>query len=118
MTRRALRPLSQTLAASPRFAHPARNGGKSSRSVSSSASTTLRGGKARICHRMRRFFLALWVRLQDIAGPLPDVVQPPQRPADGALTEAEARTQVQHLLEQRHGPTHVRVAEPLGRPRE
>ena len=35
ITRRALRPLSQTLASSPRFDQAARNGGNSNRSVSS-----------------------------------------------------------------------------------
>ena len=54
ITRRALRPLSQTLAASPRFDQAARNGGNSNRSVSSWANTTLRRGRARICRRMRR----------------------------------------------------------------
>src|SRR5512142_1953244 len=63
ITRRALRPLSQTLATSPRFDQAARNGGNSSRSVSSWANTTLRRGRARICRRMRRFFLSwqTWV---------------------------------------------------------
>src|SRR5262245_46002937 len=115
ITRRALRPLSQTLATSPRFDQPERSGGKSNRSVSSSAHTTLRRGRARICLRMRRFFLALRVRVEDVTRPLPDVVQPVQGPAEGVLRQPPAGANFQDLLEQGHGPAGVRVAQILRR---
>src|SRR5947209_2689817 len=115
MTRRALRPLSQTFATSPRLDQPARSGGKSNRSVSSSASTTLRRGKARICRRMRRFLLALGVRLQDVTRPLPDVLQPAQGAAEGVIRQPPAGADLQGLLEQGHRPAGVRVAQVLRR---
>jgi hypothetical protein len=83
--RRALRPLNHTLATSPRLNQPARKGGNSSRSLSSSASTTLRRGRAWICRRMRRFFLTLGVRLQVVPRPLPHVIEPVQCPAQGVV---------------------------------
>src|SRR5512135_1090666 len=115
ITRRALRPLSQTLATSPRFDQAARNGGNSSRSVSSWANTTLRRGRARIWRRIRRFFLALGVRIQVVAGPLPDVVQPVQSPAKRVLGDPLRRGHLQDFEEQGHRPTGVRIAEVLGR---
>src|SRR5437762_5499271 len=98
ITRRALRPLNQTLATSPRLAQAARKGGNSSRSASSWASTTLRRGKARICRRMRRFFLALGVRLQVVPRPLPHEIQPVQRAAQrvvGYLRSEEHTSELQ-----------------------
>ena len=112
ITRRALRPLSQTLASSP-ASTKRRNGGNSNRSVSSWANTTLRRGRARICLRMRRFFLALGVRIQVVARPLPYVIQPIQRPAKSVVGHPLLRGNLQDLLEQRHRPTHVRGAEIL-----
>jgi hypothetical protein len=64
---------------------------------------------------MRRFFLALRVRVQVVAGPLPHVVQPVQRPAQRVPGDPLLRGDLQDLLEQRHCPVHVRVAEVLGR---
>ena len=66
ITRRAFRPLSQTLATSPRFDRAARNGGNSSRSVSSWANTTLCRGRPRIYRRIRPFFLGWQTQLDDI----------------------------------------------------
>src|SRR3954469_5833825 len=113
ITRRALRPVSQTRATSPRFDQLARRGGKSSRSVSSWARMTLRRGRARICWRMRRFFLALGVRLQVVARPLPDVIQAPQRAAHGVLGHRLLGGDLQGMAQQRHGPTGVGKAEVL-----
>ena len=113
MTRRAFRPLSRTSAGSPRRDQPARRGGKSSRSVSSCASTTLRGGRAAICRRIRRFFLALRVGGQDRAGSLPDIAQASQRPADGPAGDPLAGVVFQDRLDQGHRPAHVREAEVL-----
>jgi hypothetical protein len=64
---------------------------------------------------MRRFFLALRVRVQDVAGPFPDVVQAVQGAAEGILRHPAARAAFQGVLEQGHGPTAVRVAQALGR---
>src|SRR5512142_502912 len=108
ITRRALRPLSQTLATSPRFDQAARNGGNSSRSVSSWANTTLRRGRVRICPRIRRSFRALRVRVQVVTRPLPHVIQSAQRPAKSVLGQPLLRGDLQDLVEQRHRPTHVR----------
>src|SRR5262245_24515710 len=99
-TRRALRPLSQTRAGSPRLDQPARSGGNSSRSVSSSASTTLRRGSALISRRIRRFFLKQGVGLQVVARALPGVVQPPQRPPQGVLRQPPPGGAVEGVLEQ------------------
>jgi hypothetical protein len=63
---------------------------------------------------MRRFFLALRVRVQVVARSFPDVVQPVQRPAKSVLGDPLFRGDLQGLLEQRHCPVHVRVAEVLG----
>jgi hypothetical protein len=64
---------------------------------------------------MRRFFLALGVGVEVVAGPLAHVVQPVQRPPDGVLGDPLPRGDVQGLSEQRHRPTHVRPVELLGR---
>jgi hypothetical protein len=116
MTRRALRPLMWTSAGSPRLAQPARSGGNSSRSVSSSASTTLRGGSCLICRRIRLFFPPqLGVGVQDVARPLPGVVQPAQGAADGVARRHAAGAELKGVLEQGHGPAGVRVAQVLWR---
>jgi hypothetical protein len=64
---------------------------------------------------MRRFFLALRVRVQVVAGPLPDIVQPVQCPAQGVIGDPLLRGDLQGLAEQRHRPAYVRVTEVLGR---
>jgi hypothetical protein len=64
---------------------------------------------------MRRFFLALRVRVQVIARPLPHIVQPVQCPAQGVLGHPLIRGDLQDLAEQGHRPTGVRIAEVLGR---
>ena len=114
-TRRAFRPLMWTSAGSPRNDQPARNGGNSSRSVSSSASTTLRRGRPRTCRRMRRFLVALGVRVQDVSRPLPDVPEPGQHAPDGVVGRERARAPLQLLLKQRRGPVGVRIPEFLRR---
>src|SRR5262245_11208895 len=90
MTRRTFRPHSRTTARCPRGAQQQRSGGNSNRSVSSSTRKTLRGRAAlisRTCWRIRRFFLALGVRVEDIAAPLPGVAQAVQFPAEGVARE-------------------------------
>ena len=64
---------------------------------------------------MRRFFLALGVRGQVVARPLPHVVQTPQDPAKGVIGYPLLRGGLQDFAEQRHCPTHMRGAEVLGR---
>jgi hypothetical protein len=64
---------------------------------------------------MRRFFLALRVRVQVVAGPLPDVVQPVQGPAKSVFGHPLLRGDLQDLAEQGHRPTDVRIAKVLGR---
>jgi len=64
---------------------------------------------------MRRFFLALRVRIQVVARPLPHVIQAVQRPTQRVLGHPLLRGDLQDLAEQRHRPIHVRVAETLGR---
>jgi hypothetical protein len=64
---------------------------------------------------MRRFFLALGVRLQVVAGPLPHVIDPVQRPAHGIVRHPPPRGDFQKLLKQGDRPTHVRAAQILGR---
>src|SRR5205085_6760118 len=110
-TRLALPPLISTGASCPRRAQPARRGGNSRRSVSSSASVALRGGMARSRRRMARFFLALGVRGQHVAVALPHVTQPVEFPADGVVGEPTAATTVQVLLEQRNCPVHPGIAQ-------
>jgi len=67
---------------------------------------------------MRRFFLALGVRVEVVARPLPHVLQPAQRPPQRVLGRPPFRGELQDLLEQGYGPARVRVAEFLGRPGE
>src|SRR5262245_44307845 len=111
MTRRALRPLRRTWAGSPRLAQPARSGGNSSRSVSSCARTTLRGGNVLMCRRIRCFFPPqLRVGVQDVARPLPDVIQPAQDAADGVIGGLATCALLQGVPEQGHGPAAVGVA--------
>jgi hypothetical protein len=64
---------------------------------------------------MRRFFLALGVRVQVVTRPLPDVVQPMQGPAKSVFGHPLLRGDLQDLAEQGHRPTRVRIAEALGR---
>jgi hypothetical protein len=64
---------------------------------------------------MRRFFLALGVRVQVVTRPLPDVVQPMQGPAKSVFGHPLLRGDLQDLAEQGHRPTRVRIAEVLGR---
>jgi hypothetical protein len=64
---------------------------------------------------MRRFFLALGVRVQVVSRPLPHVVQSLQNPAKGVIGYPSFRGDLQDRAEQRHRPTHMRVAEILGR---
>src|SRR5436190_2064410 len=115
ITRRALRPLSQTRATPPRLDHPARSGGNSNRSVSSWAGTTLRRGRAAICRRMRLFFLALGVGVQVMARPLPHITQPVQRAAERVVGQPPPRGHFQKLLDQGDRPAHMRSAEVLRR---
>src|SRR4051794_28968828 len=103
-TRLALPPLIGTGASCPRRAQAARRGGNSRRSVSSSASLAVRGGKARSRRLMARFFLALGVRGQHVAAALPHVAQAVQLPADGIVGEPTTAAVVQVLLEQRDRP--------------
>lgn len=64
---------------------------------------------------MRRFFLALRVWVQVVAGPLPDVVQPVQGPAKSVFGHPLLRGALQDLAKQGHRPTGVRIAKVLGR---
>jgi len=64
---------------------------------------------------MRRFFLALGVRLEVVARPLPDVVPAPQRPPEGRVGDALVGDELKDLPQQGHRPTGGRVAEVLGR---
>jgi hypothetical protein len=64
---------------------------------------------------MRRFFLALGVRLQVVARPLPHVIQPVQRPPQGIVRHPPPRGDLQELLEQGDRPAHVWAAQVLGR---
>jgi hypothetical protein len=64
---------------------------------------------------MRRFFLALGVRVQIVARPLPDVLQPPEHPAQGVVGHPPVGEGLQGLLKQRDRPAHPWVAEVLWR---
>src|SRR3954468_11165750 len=98
-TRRAFRPHRVTRTAWPRRDQPDRNGGNSSRSVSFSASTALRGGNRLMRLRMRIFFPPhLRVGGQGVARPLQDIVQPVQPTADGVVRGQKARPQPELLL--------------------
>src|SRR5689334_2749236 len=113
-TRLALPPLIGTGASSPRRAQPARRGGKSRRSVSSSANLALRGGRACSRRRMARFFLALGVRGQHVTEALPHIAPPVQLSADGVIRQPMAPVPEQVLLQQRYGPVHPDVAQLVG----
>jgi hypothetical protein len=107
----ALRPVSQTLAWTPRGAHAKRKGGKSSRSVSSSARMTLRSGSFAICRRIQRFFLSVRVGLEHVARALPHLVPLVQRASDGAHRDVDPHSHRQKRAEQRRRPAGRRVAE-------
>src|SRR5436190_14455689 len=113
-TRLALAPLIGTGAGLPRSAHPARNGGNSRMSVSSSASTTTRLERwrnAAIWRRIWRFFLALRVGRQHVPVALPDVPQVLQLAADGVVRHPHLHAVQQVLLQQRHRPVGSLVAQ-------
>jgi hypothetical protein len=63
---------------------------------------------------MARFFLALGVGRQDVAGPPPDVVQAPHLAADGIVGQAPAAASLQVLLEERDGPVRSGIAQLIG----
>jgi hypothetical protein len=63
---------------------------------------------------MRRFFLRQGVRVQVVAGPLPHVIQPAQRAAQGVSGDALLRGDFHELLEQGDRPTGVRTTQILG----
>src|SRR3954453_2199528 len=115
-TRFALPPLIGTGAGWPREAQPARRGGNSRRSVSSSARSTLRGGRFFSRRRMARVFLALGVGWQDVAGPLPDVGQTPHLPTDGVVGQELAAASLQVPPEERDGPVRPGIAQLIGAP--
>ncbi len=60
---------------------------------------------------MRRFFLALRVGRQDVARPLPGVLQLMELTADRSLGDALVLPVLQVLLEQGHGPLHRLITE-------
>jgi hypothetical protein len=64
---------------------------------------------------MRRFFLAQRVGIEDVARPLPDVIQSAQGAADGVVGQPSAGAKFEGVLEQGHCPTGVRKAQVLGR---
>jgi len=64
---------------------------------------------------MRRFFLALGVRVQVAARPLPHVIQPAQRAAERVAGEPPPGGDLQELLQQRDRPAYMRGAQVLGR---
>src|SRR5438270_164809 len=108
-TRRAFQPDKRTSAASPRKAPPARKGGNTRMAVSSSASTTLRGGKAARCPRICRFFLHVRGGVQARAGAFPDVPQTMSGAADGIVGKAGAVLTVELVLHERHGPIDCQI---------
>jgi hypothetical protein len=67
---------------------------------------------------MRRFFLALGVRVEDVARPLPDVSQLVHLPANRRLGEVRLAPTPQVLAQQRDGPFDSLVAEILRAPPE
>src|SRR3954469_11647778 len=99
----------RTFAGSPLSAQPARNGGNIIRSVSSWASTTLRRGRSRIRRRIRRLFLALRGGVEDVAGPLPDVAEPPEPTPHRLVRRPQSQALLQLLLEEGHRPACVRI---------
>src|SRR5215211_172116 len=113
-TCRAFQPDNRISAASPRRAQPARRGGNKSKSVSSSASTTLRGGKARTCPRMWRFFLHVRVFVQDIAVAFPDIAQAVQGAANGIVGKACVAGTLEMILQEWHGPIDRQMTKLIG----
>lgn len=67
---------------------------------------------------MRRFFLALGVRVEDVTRPLPDVPQVVQLPANRRLRDTFLAPAPQVLAQQRDGPFDRLVAEVLRAPLE
>jgi hypothetical protein len=67
---------------------------------------------------MRRFFVALGVRVEHVTRPLPDVPQLVHLPADRRLGEALLTPALQVLAQQRDGPFDRLVAELLRAPPE
>jgi len=71
----------------------------------------VRGAKARIWRRIRRFFLLLGVRVQHVTEAFPHVAALVQAPSDRVLGEGRLGPALgQHLLKQRDGPTRRKVA--------
>jgi hypothetical protein len=64
-----------------------------------------------ICRRIRRFFLALRVGVQDVPRPLPDVARVVQLPPDRGRGRPLPRTAGQVLAEQRDRPLDGLVSE-------
>jgi hypothetical protein len=64
---------------------------------------------------MSRFFLAQGVRVEDVARPLPDVIQPTQGAADGIVGYPAAGAACEGILEEGHRPSGVRQTHVLGR---
>src|ERR1044072_6131738 len=113
MTRRALKPLRRTSAGLPRNAHPARKGGNSRRSVSSSITIAVSDLKRRRKRLMERFFLLLWIGGKHVAIPLPDIVLACQLATDRVLRKALAHGMLYLLLQERNRPIHREVAQPI-----
>src|SRR5258707_15786498 len=113
ITRRALKPLRTTPAASPRCAQPARKGGNSSKSVSSSITSAVSDLKARIRRRIARFFLPLRIGIEHVAEAFPDVSPAVQFATDRILGEPKARRSGDLLLQERHRPIHGEVSQPI-----
>src|SRR6266511_867493 len=115
MTCRAFQPDKRTSAASPRRAHPASKGGNKSKSVSSSAKTTLRGSKARIWPPIWRFFLQVGVCVEHIAVAFPDIPQAMSGAADGIIGQMDMGVTFGVALQERHRPIACQIAELIGR---
>jgi hypothetical protein len=111
ITRRAFRPVMETWTCLPRGAQPARSGGKSSTSVSSSASTRHRAGKCCTCRRRWRFFLSGRVRIQRMARTLPGAPLAIQFAPQRVVRHAEVHPGLQMLAQQRHCPPGRPVAQ-------
>src|SRR5437016_853879 len=103
-----------TSAERPRRAQQARRGGNSRRLVSSSAKRTLRGGSCRTRRQIRSFFLALGVRVQDIAGSLPHIAHPAQLDPDRIIAEPPAGVVLQVLLKEGDCPIGGEIPQPVG----
>jgi hypothetical protein len=65
---------------------------------------------------MARFFLALGVGRQGVAGPLPEVVQAPQPAAEGVIGQPPAAASLQVISEEGDGPVRSRIAQLVGAP--